>query len=78
LAAPKFRAFDIFKEQRRTLLQQRPHGDFGHLQLRIDFDFDTMQLAEGFEVTGEIAEGCKFHQAPYLYLMDSWIDGLLD
>ncbi len=52
---------DVLEQDGRAAGAQHAVANLGHLQLRIDFDRDTLQFAEFFQLCDEIAQIMIFH-----------------
>ncbi len=57
----KLRAFDILKEERRSLFFNGPCCDLGDFKVGVDFVLDAMEFTDGFKIAGKVAKSGKMH-----------------
>ena len=51
------------EEDRRATGTQHPVTDLGHLQVRVDLDGDTLELAQAFQLEDEVTQVGVAHGA---------------
>ncbi len=55
------RAFHLLKQNCGSIFLERSRCDFGDFKIRVNFDFDSAELTDRFEIASKVAESLEVH-----------------